>query len=825
MILSRMKKRNFKSKNRLSKYSQHSALVESESMEDRKTALKEQAILLQGIFDKLTTETNEDMIMKMLEYNIELPEEESANILELCIYGMAFGAELICPRCRSGTFYDYVNRGKTQYKACNHPACNHKVKRVDKKSWKVPDDAKARSPFLYDHVSIVAMKFQFRSSNFSSLIYDIIYLREFTFVPHKRIPTEVLKGHQVLSTQGNELCRGKLLYIKPLGDIQISIIGNLKRDKLTAIEQLEYLGASIHTKISSYIDLCICSLAELESNHNEWTEMKNFKLPIVAEEFIDSFGKSNRQDLNTLILKYNIADWISKKDIKIASRRYGYYSTKVFRSSENPITDSLKGLHKKFCVLEESGNLYSTVVEHNDDGQLPALTKLQALAHLTSDMFCVVIIDNDEGSLDENFYRFEVQHFYTKEEAKLAFQLEYYGLTGNRFGKDVEFKLKIDRGFPTGICSWGFKDSEAMKLQQLLYYSPSERIKGPIHKLLQLLFDVKAMQFSIVQSEIDAERLKLKDLTADRLVEASKLLDEIAEIKKSCKTEQNNKKNKLKEIENRIKKLCDIIPRKPFFDLTHANLSDLDDDLIQCRYALEDLKDILVAYELLEFVGKSTTDPISSLYQRLKTNIEAAYARNGFRYPVNKYYSISVEEVFKINSKRDDEKFKAINNTDNRMLLWHGFRTINYAQILSQGIKPVPEKLDGTKCFPVGKALYFTDIMWESASRCETTASNPVGLLLLCEVALGKMHKMNIESCKLNQKPKLPEGTDSFKAVGGYGPDPAGNKIIDDGITVPLGKIIPIKAYSPISSRYVVYNMEKVQIRYLVQVKFDYFDV
>ncbi|EDV20930.1 uncharacterized protein TRIADDRAFT_60629 [Trichoplax adhaerens] len=730
-LLERMKKRNFKSKNRLSKYSQHSALVESESIEDRKTALKEQAILLQGIFDKLTTETNEDMIMKMLEYNIELPEEESANILELCIYGMAFGAELICPRCRSGTFYDYVNRGKTQYKACNHPACNHKVKRVDKKSWKVPDDAKARSPFLYDHVSIVAMKFQFRSSNFSSLIYDIIYLREFTFVPHKRIPTEVLKGHQVLSTQGNELCREKLLYIKPLGDIQISIIGNLKRDKLTAIEQLEYLGASIHTKISSYIDLCICSLAELESNHNEWTEMKNFKLPIVAEEFIDSFGKSNRQDLNTLILKYNIADWISKKDIKIANRRYGYYSTKVFRSSENPITDSLKGLHKKFCVLEESGNLYSTVVEHNDDGQLPALTKLQALAHLTSDMFCVVIIDNDEGSLDENFYRFEVQHFYTKEEAKLAFQLEYYGLTGNRFGKDVEFKLKIDRGFPTGICSWGFKDSEAMKLQQLLYYSPSERIKGPIHKLLQLLFDVKAMQFSIVQSEIDAERLKLKDLTADRLVEASKLLDEIAEV--------------------------------------------LDHD--------------------------------SYVFNMIK-----AYARNGFRYPVNKYYSISVEEVFKINSKRDDEKFKAINNTDNRMLLWHGFRTINYAQILSQGIKPVPEKLDGTTAlclirdskFKTKNTIISTfclDIMWESASRCETTASNPVGLLLLCEVALGKMHKMNIESCKLNQKPKLPEGTDSFKAVGGYGPDPAGNKIIDDGITVPLGKIIPIKAYSPISSR------------------------
>ena len=38
-----------------------------------------------------------------------------------------------------------------------------------------------------------------------------------------------------------------------------------------------------------------------------------------------------------------------------------------------------------------------------------------------------------------------------------------------------------------------------------------------------------------------------------------------------------------------------------------------------------------------------------------------------------------------------------------------------------------------------GKGIYFADMVSKSANYCYANPSNPYGLLLLCEVALGKM--------------------------------------------------------------------------------------
>ena len=40
----------------------------------------------------------------------------------------------------------------------------------------------------------------------------------------------------------------------------------------------------------------------------------------------------------------------------------------------------------------------------------------------------------------------------------------------------------------------------------------------------------------------------------------------------------------------------------------------------------------------------------------------------------------------------------------------------------------------------LGKGIYFTDIVSKSTNYCHATKDNPYGLLLICEVALGKMH-------------------------------------------------------------------------------------
>lgn len=38
-----------------------------------------------------------------------------------------------------------------------------------------------------------------------------------------------------------------------------------------------------------------------------------------------------------------------------------------------------------------------------------------------------------------------------------------------------------------------------------------------------------------------------------------------------------------------------------------------------------------------------------------------------------------------------------------------------------------------------GKGIYFADMVSKSANYCATTPNNPTGLMLLCDVALGKV--------------------------------------------------------------------------------------
>jgi poly [ADP-ribose] polymerase len=57
---------------------------------------------------------------------------------------------------------------------------------------------------------------------------------------------------------------------------------------------------------------------------------------------------------------------------------------------------------------------------------------------------------------------------------------------------------------------------------------------------------------------------------------------------------------------------------------------------------------------------------------------------------------------------------------------------------LFQGLRIAPPEAPVTG-YMFGKGIYFADMVSKSANYCCTSPSDPVGLLLLCEVALGNM--------------------------------------------------------------------------------------
>lgn len=72
----------------------------------------------------------------------------------------------------------------------------------------------------------------------------------------------------------------------------------------------------------------------------------------------------------------------------------------------------------------------------------------------------------------------------------------------------------------------------------------------------------------------------------------------------------------------------------------------------------------------------------------------------------------------------------------------------------------------------LSSGVYFADMVSKSANYCCTSPSNPVGLLLLCDVALGDMYELKNSQFVT----KLPPGKHSTKGEQAFEPHCAFNK-------------------------------------------------
>ena len=141
-----------------------------------------------------------------------------------------------------------------------------------------------------------------------------------------------------------------------------------------------------------------------------------------------------------------------------------------------------------------------------------------------------------------------------------------------------------------------------------------------------------------------------------------------------------------------------------------------------------------------------------------------------------------------------------------------------------------------------GKGVYFADMVSKSANYCHTNKSSPTGILLLCEVALGNMYacsnmihfscysplfnKLRIFRHELKAADyvtKLPKGKHSTKGIGMTFPDPEATQTIGKGVKVPLGKPVQSSERSSLLyNEFIVYDVAQINIKYLLQVNFDF---
>merc|ERR1712176_1589481 len=185
-------------------------------------------------------------------------------------------------------------------------------------------------------------------------------------------------------------------------------------------------------------------------------------------------------------------------------------------------------------------------------------------------------------------------------------------------------------------------------------------------------------------------------------------------------------------------------------------------------------------------------------------------------------YTLDVEKVYKLDREGSDERFEPWSKNQNRMLLWHGSRLTNFVGIISQGLRIAPPEAPVTG-YMFGKGVYFADMCSKSANYCFTTPEANTGLILLCEVALGKMNKLTQSDYYANE---LPTGMSSTRGCGKTEPDPATYVTLENGCVVPCGKGIKDEDAdtSLLYNEYIVYDTSQIKMKYLLKLKFNYSD-
>ncbi|KAG6903003.1 hypothetical protein C0995_008576 [Termitomyces sp. Mi166 len=153
-------------------------------------------------------------------------------------------------------------------------------------------------------------------------------------------------------------------------------------------------------------------------------------------------------------------------------------------------------------------------------------------------------------------------------------------------------------------------------------------------------------------------------------------------------------------------------------------------------------------------LGLTSMKPVKSDSQEFRT-LES-YVRDTHG-ATHRHFQASILNAYRVERATETEawnkrKFGDFNGGE-RLLLWHGSRTTNFAGILKQGLRIAPPEAPVTG-YMFGKGVYFADMMSKSANYCYAHLSNDTGLLLLCEVAVKPFHELTHASYYADQECK-----------------------------------------------------------------------
>ncbi|XP_007241737.2 poly [ADP-ribose] polymerase 2 isoform X2 [Astyanax mexicanus] len=406
-------------------------------------------------------------------------------------------------------------------------------------------------------------------------------------------------------------------------------------------------------------------------------------------------------------------------------------------------------------------------------------------------------------------------------EAKEIFKKKFLDKTKNEWEDRANFE-KVPGKYDLVFMDYTGNDNEeeSCDVSTSVQKKPSQ-LDLKLQSLLELICDIKAMEECVLEMKFDTKKAPLGKLTVEQIRAGYASLKRIEECLK--------KKGSNRELLEACNQFYTRIPHD--FGLRVPPTIRTEEELKEKMALLEALSDIQIAVKMVESSSHSDEHPLDRQYHSLKCQLQPVTPNSHEFQVIEKYlqsthapthsdYTMTVLDIFLVD--REGERDSFLTEMHNRMLLWHGSRLSNWVGILSQGLRVAPPEAPVTG-YMFGKGIYFADMSSKSANYCFTNQKNNIGLLLLCEVALGDCNEMLDANYDAD---RLPSGKHSTKGLGQTGPDPK-NFVTLDGATVPMGPGVKTGVgqgggCSLLYNEFVVYNPAQTRMRYLLRVHFNY---
>ncbi|KAB0344398.1 hypothetical protein FD754_021324 [Muntiacus muntjak] len=772
-------------------------------------ALKAQNDLIWNVKDELKKACSTNDLKELLIFNKQqVPSGESA-ILDRVADGLVFGALLPCEEC-SGQL---VFKGDAYYCTGDVTAwtkCMVKTQTPNRKEWVTPKEFREISYFK---------KLKIKKQ-------DRIFPPESSAPVGAAPPPSAASAPATVPSGPPD---------KPLSNMKILTLGKLSQNKDEVKATIEKLGGKL-TGTANKASLCISTKKEVDKMNKKMEEVKEANIRVVSEDFLQDISASTKS-LQELLSTHLLSPWgaeVKVEPVEAVAPR-GKSGTVPSKKSKGPIkeegtnksekrmkltlkggaaVDPDSGLEHNAHVLEKGGKVFSATLGLVDI--VKGTNSYYKLQLLEDDKESRYWIFRSWGRVGTVIGSNKLEQMPSKEDAIEHFMKLYEEKTGNAWHSKT-FTKHPKKFYPLEI-DYG-QDEEAVKK---LTVNPGTKSKlpKPVQNLIKMIFDVESMKKAMVEYEIDLQKMPLGKLSKRQIQAAYSILSEVQQA-----LSQGSSDSHILDLSNRF---YTLIPHD--FGMKKPPLLNNADSVQAKVEMLDNLLDIEVAYSLLRGGSDdSSKDPIDVNYEKLKTEIKVVDKDSEEAEIIRKYvknthatthnaYDLEVVDIFKIEREGESQRYKPFKQLHNRRLLWHGSRTTNFAGILSQGLRIAPPEAPVTG-YMFGKGIYFADMVSKSANYCHTSQGDPIGLILLGEVALGNMYELKHAS----HISKLPKGKHSVKGLGKTTPDPSAS-ITMDGVEVPLGTGISsgVNDTCLLYNEYIVYDIAQVHLKYLLKLKFNF---